>query len=85
MLCLEIVKRVHMWKSQAYCILIAEEGVGEGAATSEMSSGEGGDGRQGEVPSVYEVDRGEFEDILLTMEMMQDHLPGSYLDAVNQL
>jgi len=55
-----------------------------GAESSGKSRGEGGD-RGNEVPSVYEVDRNEFEDILLTMEMMQDHLPGSYLDAVNQL
>ena len=36
-------------------------------------------------PSVYEVQRDEFQKIMLTLEMMQDHLPGSYLDAINQL
>lgn len=36
-------------------------------------------------PSVYEVQRDDFKKIVLTVEMMQDHLPGSYLDAINQL
>lgn len=69
---------------QLYLVL-AEEEFEEGAETSNKTGGEGEGDCQGEVPSVYEVDRSEFEDILLTMEMMQDHLPGSYLDAVNQL
>ena len=37
------------------------------------------------VPSVYEVRRDAFKKILLTIEMMQDHLPSSYLDAINQI
>ena len=36
-------------------------------------------------PAVLEVQRDTFERILLTIEMMNDHLPDSYVAAINQL
>ena len=36
-------------------------------------------------PAVLEVQRDTFERILLTLEMMNDHLPDSYVAAINQL
>ena len=36
-------------------------------------------------PAVLEVQRDTFERILLTTEMMNDHLPDSYVAAINQL
>ena len=36
-------------------------------------------------PIVLDVKRDFFERILITMEMMQDHLPDSYLSVVNTL
>ena len=36
-------------------------------------------------PIVLQAERDYFERILITMEMMQDHLPDSYLRVINTL
>ena len=52
---------------------------------AENSAAEQDRGRCKPTPVVLDAKRDYFERILITMEMMQDHFPDSYLSVINKL
>ena len=62
---------------------IAEDESKEGKENN--SEEEGSKVAAKETPVVLKVDRERFERILITMEMMNDHLPDGYLKLINRL
>ena len=62
----------------------AGEGAG-GAAAKEGQQAGGAGGKAGGVPVVCEAERSSFERILLMPDMINDHIPDRYLQAIQQL
>lgn len=60
-----------------------EEDVGQETGGAEEVEEESG--AKPFVPVVLEAKRDQFERILLTLEMMQDHLPDQYLSTISRL
>lgn len=56
-------------------------------ATDAAARGEGGEGgsKARSVPAVVDADRATFERLLLLPDMLNDHLPDKYLEALKQL
>lgn len=60
-----------------------EQAAGAGKGSSSCASAPAAPA--GGVPKLLSVERSVFGSIVLTMDMVQDHLPDSYLAAINQL